>query len=244
MCLNCSGIHRGFGVHISFVRSVSMDAFKVAEVKRMQLGGNKVYKSFFDKHEENTVEGKTFESCSIRERYDCAVGEEYKERLTAKVEGRDYVSGERPRTTVGESASGRGTPVGMGGTGPSASRGQSPAPRSLQGGLGAPPSSAGGRPSKAQNEAYFAKMGEANASRPDDLPPSQGGKFAGFGSAPVGGSDKVNDDWIGDFQKDPMAGLTKGFGWLGKSAKTGYEGWVRPNVQKVCSANSRSHGCI
>ncbi|KAI4175924.1 MAG: hypothetical protein LQ346_007982, partial [Caloplaca aetnensis] len=40
--------------------------------------------------------------------------------------------------------------------------------------------------------------------------------------------------------KDPVAALTKGFGWftttVGKGARSVNEGWVKPNVQKVCLA--------
>lgn len=33
MCIRCSGIHRNLGVHISFVRSVSLDEWKASQVK-------------------------------------------------------------------------------------------------------------------------------------------------------------------------------------------------------------------
>ena len=53
---------------------------------------------------------------------------------------------------------------------------------------------AGGQRAPTQNESFFARLGQANASRPDDLPPSKGGKYQGFGggSAPP---PRKDDDW-------------------------------------------------
>src|SRR5262249_39213561 len=38
---------------------------------------------------------------------------------------------------------------------------------------------------KTANEAYFEGLGKLNESRPDHLPPSQGGRYTGFGSTPA-----------------------------------------------------------
>lgn len=47
MCLLCSGMHRGLGVQVSFVRSITMDAWSDKQKKYMELGGNEKLKKCF-----------------------------------------------------------------------------------------------------------------------------------------------------------------------------------------------------
>jgi hypothetical protein len=249
MCLSCSGVHRGLGVHISFIRSITMDAFKGAELARMAVGGNKPFQDFFNGHVSNTKDGRTFEASSIQERYDCEAGDEWKERLSCKIESREFDKSNLPKRLpkkenapagAGAQLSGRASAAG--------SRSHTPLGKTRGNDVGSQRSSSPAlgtnamSSQKARNENYFAKMGAENANRPDGLAPNQGGKFGGFGSEP--------DHWkkdeelgappeLAEFQKDPVAALTKGFGWLGASVskvgKTGYEGWVKPGMQKVHS---------
>ncbi|KAF2497676.1 hypothetical protein BU16DRAFT_525295, partial [Lophium mytilinum] len=252
MCLSCSGVHRGLGVHISFVRSITMDAFKPAELARMAAGGNKPFQDFFNAHATNKADGRTFDASSISERYDSYAGDEWKERLTAKVEGREYDAANLPKRVKKDKEPAAAPPL-SGRASAAGSRSQTPLSRARPGdGSGMLPARSGspalgtsslGASKKVQNEAFFARKGQENDGRRADLPPSQGGKYAGFGSQPAGWEkeDESAPPAIDDFQKDPIAALTKGFGWLGatvgKGAKTGYEGWVKPGVQKLSEAD-------
>jgi ADP-ribosylation factor GTPase-activating protein 1 len=199
-----------------------MDAFKQNEILRMQYGGNKAWQDFFTKES-----GSSFDSVSIKERYDCEVGEEWKERLTAKVEDREFdksAFAKERAVILQKQAERASTP--MGGMGSNTgSRSASPGKPAL------PPGQ------KTRNENYFAKMGQANASRSENLAPSQGGKYAGFGSAVPEPQTETAMPSADDFSKDPVAALTKGFGWfstaVAKQAKVVNESYIQPTAKQV-----------
>ena len=90
---------------------------------------------------------------------------------------------------------------------------------------------------KAANEAYFTSLGQANAARPTDLPPSQGGRYQGFGSTPsppsshhpsFGLSSAATPSLV-DFQDNPAAALSKGWS-LFSAAVAGASRVVNDNV--------------
>ena len=66
ICMNCSGKHRFLGPNISFVRSIAMDNWKEREIKAMEIGGNKRFKSFL---EEEMVDGEVDYTSESIQRY-------------------------------------------------------------------------------------------------------------------------------------------------------------------------------
>ena len=200
-----------------------MDAFKKGEMGRMERGGNGRWRDFWSEKSGGREWGKARPEEGnamswFEERYAGEVGEEWKERLGYEVEGRAF--DERVFREEVEERRKRGLEK--------EKRMQSP--------LG------GGKSQKEINEAFFARKGGENESRPDNLPPSQGGKYGGFGSQmpePTGGGKGEGGvPGMDEFQKDPVKALTKGFGWftttVGKGAKTVNDSYIQPNVQKVC----------
>jgi hypothetical protein len=74
ICLNCAGKHRGFGTHISFVRSVSLDKWTEKFATHMKLGGNKRARDYLD-----------LKPASMLDRYSGERAEAYREMLRKEV---------------------------------------------------------------------------------------------------------------------------------------------------------------
>lgn len=202
----------------------------------MRLGGNQGWRSFFEQHDDTKMRGLSWDDATIAERYSSEVGEEWKERLSAKVEGREYVPGERKSSTPQPTASAAKPPPKQ------ASRAGTP----LQGvATSGSRTASPNRPGvKARvDDKYFARLGEENASRSEDLPPSQGGKYGGFGNTPMpakNGSGGALPD-LADVQKDPVAALTKGFGWftttVSKTAKGFNDEFIQPTAKQISESD-------
>ncbi|XP_069941197.1 ADP-ribosylation factor GTPase-activating protein 1-like isoform X2 [Cherax quadricarinatus] len=184
ICLECSGKHRGLGVHLSFVRSVTMDKWKDNELEKMKVGGNKRAREFLESQKDYD------HHASLQQKYNTRAAALYRDKVAALSQGKpwsietssaqNYHSTSIPKSssTTSFKTSGQNmySSTGNGYNGYN-SGGYNDCQGGYQGGYQDPSI-------KSQTEAFFAKVQDENSSRPDHLPPSQGGRYSGFGNCP------------------------------------------------------------
>jgi len=85
MCLECSGQHRSLGVHISFVRSVTMDSWTADQIKLMRMSGNEKFNNFLAQYDALAKQGGR---TNINNKYNSPAASLYKDRLEAELAGR------------------------------------------------------------------------------------------------------------------------------------------------------------
>ncbi|KAK1134463.1 hypothetical protein K0M31_007248 [Melipona bicolor] len=159
ICLECSGKHRGLGVHLSFVRSISMDKWKDLELEKMRVGGNKNAREFFE------LQPDWDDSMSITQKYNTKAAALYRDKIATLARGESWSP---TRSTAKDFQASMCSENQQ-----DYSSYQSDITNSYQ--------NFNSNNCKSQTEAFFARKQSENANRPDNIPPSQGGKYGGFG---------------------------------------------------------------
>lgn len=156
-----------------------MDKWKDLELEKMKLGGNKRARDFLEAQEDYDHQA------SFQQRYNSVAAALYRDKLTHIAKGESWSAetssarNYRPSAAIPKSTSTPGFK----------SQGQNSYASSSNGTGGYNDYQSGYQggyqdPSiKAQTENFFSRVQNENATRPDHIPPSQGGKYSGFGNS-------------------------------------------------------------
>jgi len=190
ICLECSGKHRGLGVHLSFVRSVTMDKWKESELEKMKAGGNRRMKQFLEDRDESTL--------PIRTKYNTKAASLYKDKILVESQGGTWDEANSPAQKMSVQSS--------------STMSSSQEPKISQ---------ARSKTSQSKNDTFYSDFddlpsGMARSNTVDggfdsyqnsgNLPPSQGGRYSGFGNQVESGPPRSSS--VTDFYEGSVNGLT------------------------------------
>lgn len=170
LCLECSGKHRGLGVQISFVRSITMDNFKQNELEAMKVGGNRQLREFF-------LQSDDIQDCmSIPAKYQTKSAALYRNRISSLING-DIWDEARARRELFKQPS------------------DTTIVNSIYSDNYTKLPEVNNKEVIPHRDYIFGEMPE-NSINPEDIAPSQGGKYSGFGNSHAPQNNNVSEDLL------------------------------------------------
>lgn len=223
-----------------------MDTWQEEQVKRMQLGGNFPFKEFIKSY--SADQGGYNDQLSPYDRYHCWAAAQYREKLDAMLAGKEWSpSPPPPEMLVNQSSPKPSSAQTLRRSRTSARtvtgnslRSESPSP------FRGSPQSATNLPSdqNTTNETYFETLGKLNDARPDNLPPSQGGRYKGFGNSSTPQSSRPSFPLsssaapsLSELQENPLGAISKGWSLFSAAVagatKSVSENVIQPGIDKI-----------
>jgi len=221
----------------------------------MKTGGNGPFVAFLQAYTP-VEQGGYKEGMSIHDKYHSWAAAQYREKLDADLQDKPWSPSAPPEgftspRGIGTSDSRPSSAQGLRKSRASARTTAGIVPRtdsaspSLSSSNPTSPNANSGKPTdqKTANEAYFTSLGSLNSSRPDDLPPSLGGRYQGFGNTPDPPASSEHGltsraaPTLSELQDNPMAALSKGWSFFSTAvvgaSRAVSENVIQPGVERV-----------